>query len=371
MSAIYSRFFANSRRSGFVPVASAAVGKFIWSRRISRSADKPAEARLLLSADDRIVVDGMNELYLFDRNGSQVCALPRWYGCQVALDDDRLAFTTAARKDRIQIVDLQGRTLAEDLRIPGLIDQSSLVLFEPRESDFYAQIQFAGDIHGAPPFFMVFKAPLNDPWFDWVMDVPAPSSPIIPLVNYEARYLATTNAGEILILDFDSRQREAAPIARFPFPLETATHWMSSAADGTLYFTGRGDHGIGICATDVKGGLSFVVGDDVASRLPGRPVAPPMLAQDRSWVLTTGALVCLQRDKLLWLYEAKETTFSLATALADYSVLVVAVNRLIRISPAGETMFDIVFEEELNTPPVVDATGRIYVASKEMLYAFD
>lgn len=371
MSAIYSRFFANSRRSGSVLVASAAVGKFVWSRRISRAADKPAEARLLLSAVDRIIVDGMNELYLFDRNGNQIYALPRWYGCQVALDDDRLAFTTVARKDRMQIVDLQGRTVVDDLRIPGLIDQSSLVLFEPGESEFYAQIQFAGDIHGAPPFFMVFKAPLNDPWFDWVIDVPAPSSPIVPLVNYEARYLATANAGEILVLDLNSRQRETQPIARFPFPLETATHWMSSAADGALYFTGRGEHGIGICSTDAGGGLSFVVGDDVAARLPGRPVSPPLLAPDRYWVLTSGALACLQRDKLLWLHEARETTFGMATALADHSVLVVAVNRLIRVSSAGEIMFDVVFEEELNTPPVVDQTGRVYVASKEMLYAFD
>ncbi len=371
MPAIYSRFFANSRRSGSVSVTSAAVGKFAWSRRISRVPDRPAEARLLLSADERIVVDGLNELYLFDRNGNQIAALPRWYGCQVALDDGHLSFATAARKDHMRVVDLQGQIIKDELLIPGLIDQSTLALFEPGDTEFIAQIQFAGDIHGAPPFFMIYKSKPGDLWFDWSADVHEPTSPIIPLVNYEQRRLVTSTRQEILIYPLDSRQAEPQPAARFGFPLESATHWCSSDPQGRLYWCGRGETGVAIGMTDLTGALLAVVPDTTCEKISGKPVAPPLLGEDRYWVLANSALLCFQEGRLLWSFEAKETSPTMATALADRSVLIVAVNRLIRVSPEGETMFDVVFEEELNTPPVVDAAGRIYVASKEMLYAFD
>jgi hypothetical protein len=252
-----------------------------------------------------------------------------------------------------------------------MIERSILVLFEPDAETLLAQVQFVGNPHGAPPHFLVYRARLGDLWFDWCRDVEAPSSPIIPLVCLERRRLVTSNAGQILVMDLDASVRTPEPAAQFPFPLEEATHWVSCSQDGVLHWCGQADAGLNACATDLTGALLFVVPDSETGKIAGRPCAPPLIGKDRHWILSTASLVCFREGRVVWQLEAKETIFGLATALADNSVLLAAANRLIRVDESGQTMFDIVFEEELNTPPIVDSTGRIYVASKEMLYAFD
>jgi len=73
---------------------------------------------------------------------------------------------------------------------------------------------------------------------------------------------------------------------------------------------------------------------------------------------------------LLWSFEAKEGNFASGTALADGSILIVEGNKLHRLDAQGNSLFVVSVDEPIVTPPVVDISGQIYVASKETLYAF-
>jgi outer membrane protein assembly factor BamB len=102
----------------------------------------------------------------------------------------------------------------------------------------------------------------------------------------------------------------------------------------------------------------------------GRAVAPPIVGENLIWLLTDQAVYAFRERNLVWKFEPNRTTLTFATAVRDDTLILCGIDRLIKLDAEGLVEFDLKFQESLSTPPVVDATGQIYVASKGMVYAF-
>ncbi len=366
MTHYYSRFFANPLRNGYVDVKSAVVGELAWSRKIGDFESDSAHLRLLLSGEDYIIADNIREQVCVKRSGEIAWRRPCWYSCQIALEDDLLFFTDPERNDFIQAVDRNNEIRYSDSRVWGMIKNAYLTLFEPGTSESFYQIQFIHDPHNARPLMMCYRDDRENPGIRWAVDLECEGSPIIPFLHREQKKLLTTTRTEVVILDTESMVAEPAPVTRFSFPLHDATHWVSAAPDGKLYWCGTGEEGAAIGVSDFDGKLEWRHPHGLA----GRAVAPPLIGKELVWLVTSDGVYAFKQHKLVWKYESIHTSLTFATAVADDTIYLCGIDRLIKLDGDGLVEFDLKFQEPLSSPPVVDAAGQLYVAGKGMVYAF-
>jgi hypothetical protein len=368
MAPTYTRYLADSRRSGFIRQRSNATGELVWMKAPTLPAEPAAEIRALLCSGPQVLVDGMNDIYAFERTGVRQWKRAKYYGSPVVLQDDLVHFLSPGGRDTFDAVDLANQVRYEHMPVPGMMARAFVTLFEPYRDGLVAQVQDQGIVEDSPPNFMVYHARFKGLGFQWSALFAESTSPIQPLVSWERRRLITSPGNEVLVFDIDGTERAPAPLSRFPFPILCANPLVSCGDDGMLYWAGRGAKGPEVVATDLEGKeqwrWSFVNADTA-------PLTWPVVTPDTVFLLTDSALLALRGGILLWRYEPEGAHFTFATALGDGSVLATDGPLLHRVGVDGSPMFSLDFEDSLVTPPIIDELGRIYVAGKEMLYAID
>ncbi|HVP07505.1 MAG TPA: PQQ-binding-like beta-propeller repeat protein [Candidatus Acidoferrum sp.] len=368
MAATYTRYLADSRRSGFIRQRSNATGELVWKKPAAAEEEPSAEIRALLCPGNQVIVDGMNEIYAFDRSGIRQWKRSKFYGSPVAIQDDRIHFLNAGGKHCFDSVDLTNRVQYQRMPVPGMMARAHVTLFEPYKEGLVAQVQDQGVIEDSPPNFLVYNAPFQGLGFRWCTLFDAATSPIQPLVSWEHRRVITSPGSEVVVYDLDGTRREPEPLARFPFPLADPFPRVSCGDDGLLYWCGSGDKGLELVVTDMDGKEIWRWSSQ------GKAVAAvtwPIVGNGMLYILTASTLFAFKDGKLLWRYYPDKASFCHATALGDGSVLITDGPILHRTREDGSSAFVLDFEDMLVAPPIIDELGRIYVAGKETLYALD
>jgi hypothetical protein len=340
----------------------------VWKKAPTLPDEPPAEIRALLCSGPQVLVDGMNEIFAFERSGIRQWKRAKYYGSPVVLQDDLVHFLSAGGKGTFDAVDGANRVRYERMPVPGMMARAYVALFEPYRDGVVAQVQDPGIIEDSPPSFMVYHARFKGLGFQWCTLIAESACPILPLVSWEHRRLITSSGNEAMIFDLDASGAAPAPLSRFPFPIVDARPRLSCGDDGMLYWSGCGAQGTEVVATDLEGKERWrwsSVNSGAAS------VTWPLVTPEVVFLLTESALVALKDGVVLWRYEPEGAHFAFATALGDGSVLAIDGPLLHRVGADGNPMFVLDFEEPLVAPPIIDELGRIYVAGKEMLYAVD
>ncbi len=372
MGDLYTHYYANSRHSGYVEAPSSAFGNSAWSRRIDDNDPPNFRARLLLTCGETVIVEGYGAIAAFDGKGQRLWKRSKWPGTQVVLINDRVYYTSEKQVNRFESIDLKNDIRQQDRHIPGVGSQDYLVLFEPSKEGLVAQVQFTNESDEVTCEMMVYQDTEKNLGFDWSMGFPGIVSPLIPLVCTDTRRLVTSIPGETLVFDLDAERNNPGPRERFPFPLGDHTCWVSCGPDGVLYWTGSDSEGLKIVATAANGKIEWrwCSGDEFNLTLArSNPVAPPIVTPERVYILTPRNIIALQKDIMLWNFESVRGEFYACTALSDDTILVTTRDTIYRLNGLGEIMFDLVFDEPIVTPPVIDSAGRVYVAGRETLHA--
>ena len=367
MAMHYSQIFADEGHSNYVNAKSGAVGKLAWSQPISAAGKEQAEARLLVTAENLIIVEGMKQLFAFTKEGRSLWQRAKWSGTPVVLREGLLFYTSPAQKNEMQAVDLNNVIKFQDFRIPNVGEQSYLVLFEPIKNGLIAQVQYPDIPERGGRAFIAYKIRKGGLSYDWSKRYDNEESPILPVICEGRKILLTATRKEVITFDIDGKQRDPEPFTRFPLPFGKTTMWVSCGQDKNLYWSGIDGRSTVIAATDVSGKEQWRWLTEV--RPPG-PVTPPIITPEMVYLMSRKRLSALKNGKHLWSFEAKTGNFSSGTALADGSILVVAGNKLHRLDSEGKSLFEATVNEPFATYPVIDSDGNIYVASKETLYAF-
>lgn len=371
MTALYTRLYGGMLHSGFLDVRSQAKGKLCWIERIAAEGGQHAETRVLLGNGSRIVASGMGMFVVFSRDGRCLWRRPKWKGSSIFLEDGWIFYVSPDERNILQAVDLDNRMQLAGVPILGLIGTAVPEILEPSRGELVVQIYDSGNPEEASANTLIYRMRFEGAGFEWSRRYPGGVSKIQGLVCLEQRRLVTSIGNVVLIFDLDGTGGELEPLCQFSYPIDSGGLWLSGGADGALYWAGFDGKGLDTAATDLEGRVLWRWQLGSANALRGTPVAPPIVAQETMYVLTSSVLCAVRGGTQRWFYETGTGGFKYATALADGSVVITSAAGLHRVDAAGSEVFGVEFEEPLVTPPLADDQGRIYVASKEALYAFD
>ncbi|MFH1700111.1 MAG: hypothetical protein ABIE07_05950 [Candidatus Zixiibacteriota bacterium] len=369
MSDIYSRYFANARHDGWVNQVVRSDGNIVWRRIITGDEKVSAESRLLLSSDKQIVVDGMKKIFAYSSDGAQLWDREKYYGCQVALQNDLVKYRAADEVNLIHAVSVVDGKKANDLYLSGITKNCDLVFFEPLERGLIAQLQYISSHDKPSDEMLIYLLSGTVPGFDWSFLYNGSKGLLIPLVNIENRRYVTSIPGKVLVFDLDSRERTPEPLNRFSLPLGENTAWMSCGRDGKLYFTGCGPERLEVAITEFNGEQTALLKNfDIPAE---KPIAPPIVSDEHIFILTASMLIAIRNGDIDWTFKPLRGRMKYVTALSDGTVLAAANDIVYHLNQAGEYFFETVIDEPIATPPVVDGNGRVYVASRDTLYAIE
>ena len=368
MGALYTRYFGDSRRCGCIDGTVSAGGDIVWQRPIDISAS--ARARLVLSSGDTLIVDGLQDIFAFSPEGDRLWKRSKWPSTQIALQNSQIYYTSPGRKTRMEAVTIANEPKITDYLIPDVGDDAHLTLFEPIEKGLIAQVQYGPKPDIDTSELVVYQTTGKRPMYDWSRCYPHLSSPLLPVLCHAQRRLVTSIPGEILVFDLDSEAVSPEPIAHYPFPLGSATAWVSCDDDGNLYWSGRDEAGVHLVVTDFDGQVKRRFDSLGTPGVPPLdPTAPPVVAGLKTFLLTPGHVLAVEGEEMAWYFTPLRGLLRACTALTNGSVLVTTSDTVYYLNERGEIVFDVVVDELIVTPPVIDTAGKVYVASAETLYA--
>lgn len=371
MNDIYTHYFANSRHDGFINLAADCKGEVSWEFIVDNKPERHSETRIILVSDDKIFVDSMSEIVCLDISGKLLWKRDKWYGTQIVINNGSLFFTSAARKDRMHAVDFNNNLVLEDFVIWEIIDRSFLVLFEPSIDQLIAQVQYTGLQEVASDKIVIYKIGKKSLGYDWSKIYLDNTSLLIPLVNHNQKYLLTSNNTDILIFKLDEKNKTPEPNYSFPIPDKTENIFASSAEDGKFYLAYSFENKIILKCYDHQAIEFFTIEHQEEFYNFNKVVAPPILTKDLIYIVTEKRILCIRNESILWTYDWNGKPISHATGLADNSILLSQTDLILQLDSEGKKVFSKSFSDTLITPPVVDKTGKVLVASKSKIYCLE
>jgi len=369
MNDIYTHYYSNSRHDGYINVVPSCNGGLNWKKEFSGYAEKHLENRMILVSDERIFIDNMSEILCLDSKGNVLWKRDKWYGTQVIIRDKIIYYTSSSRKDRMEAVTFDNNLVIEDFIIWEIVEGSYLQLFEPFRAELIAQVQYTGVQEASIDKFVIYKIGKKSLGYDWNKIFLKEASPLIPLVNFEKKFLLTTTHSEVLLFNLAKNKKEAEPQKTFPLPSLAGNVFVSSSKDGLLYFGyGENDKVILKCY-DQNGTELYKVENQEEFVGYNKVIAPPILVNDFIYLLTNHKLICIKDAKIKWVISSEGLPFSYATGLADNSILVAQTSKLLNISSEGKKKFSYDVKETISAPPILDKNGQVYFCTNLKLYS--
>lgn len=367
MSGIYTHYYANSRHDGFINAVANCTGKIAWEYVIPAEPDKFIEARLILLGDNFLIVDAMTEILCLDDKRNLLWRRDKYYGSPIVIDEGLIYFQSPARKDRMEAVDFQNNMIISDFVIFEIIDGSFLRLFEPAKEGLIANVQYSGIPEVSADQFIVYRTDKEGYGYDWSKRYLNDYIRLIPLVNFDAGFVLTSNSKDVLIFDIVSNAGDTEPKHTFPLPSASEDIFVSSGKDGLIYFSYCERDKIVLKCFNPKGTEIYEATAPEKFYNIDKIIAPPILANDNIYLLSAYNLVCFKDTKLLWQKTADGFAYSHATALSDNSILVAQENILSHFDSNGKELFSSKLDDKITAPPVVNAKGRVFVCSKSKI----
>lgn len=355
---LYPSYFAGPRRDGAVSVTTTATGKIAWSRELGL-ADADARSALLLWGD-HVVATTVSSMALFSKEGERLWQQSRMPGSPPVIANGFLYYEN--RRLKLEAVDLENELAVRNAPLPtAMNDEFAISLLWPRESDFIATAFWPGHEPEELAEVSWDRTPYGERVSAKGGDYEGWQS-LPPLYHPQLNRLLLCVTEDLYVIDVE----QGSEVARFKIPLDEASDW-SIDTEGTLHIIGyQGDEKV-LLALSLNGQEKWRwQGLGRAEQWLG--IQPPISAgSERMYAVTDRQILAIEAGQLLWQHEVTGGSAKHATSLADGSLLLAAGNSLSHINRDGETLFTLALDEEIQTPPVVDASGSIYVGTAKHL----
>lgn len=387
----YPVLFASPRRDSALGVGTSVAGKVAWSGELG-AASSPDWPPAVLTWGDRVAVATYSDIEVLDPRGARIWSVAKQGGTPAVVADGRLYFK--GRNLFLQARNPAGEVVLTDAPFPGGMSGAVKVnLFWPRDRDFVAVLYSPpedtadGDPPGSAPRALttLVRNRYETTYGDWIEEYPGRSQ-LAPLLVPESN-VVTVFIGEAIRVDVEAGKE----VSRFRIPLEERVEWSVDAA-GVYCVTGyRGGRKVVVGISAEGKGLWQWTDSEESDRWSARQ--PPIgSAGGRVFVLTEGRVLAFEKGKLLWQFDAMsdslrhgasvdDGTFKIeggrlraigglrhGSALSDGSLLVTRNRTLYHLDRDGRKIFAVAVDQDIMSPPVVDAEGSIYVATASRLY---
>lgn len=369
MNESYTQYYGNSRHDGYIAVDTKFNGNIEWEYKLPTDEEDLVEARLILNEGKNIFIDATSEIICLDEKGNMLWRREKWYGSPVVIKDKMIFYTSAERADRMEAVDFKNNIKVSDFIIYEIIPRSFLTLFEPTINELIAQVQYTGLQEVAVDKFVIYKVSTTSLGYVWSKVFNEVLCPLIPLVNFEKKFLLTADNSSVYVFDINSNSRELEPKVKFPLPENSGNIFVSSSADGLIYFGYTKEDKTILNVFDETGNESYSVYYNEEYKYINKVISPPIITGKAIYLLTSNALINIEDKAVGWEIKSGGIPFSFATGLKDNSVLVTQENMLYHYSSKGKELASVKLENKITAPPIVDSDGNVYVCSSDKVYA--
>ena len=180
---MYTHFYANSRLDSYIDAVPSYKGRLKLQIKTTSDDTEETSNRLILTDGNNFYVDALTEIICIRQDGRVLWKRPKWYGSKILLNNGNIFFQSPERKDDMEAVDASNKLLIQNFPIPGVIDESFLVLFEPDKKGIYAQVQYAELPEVSVPEYIIYRTDAGGLGYTWFQRYPNQICPAIPLIN--------------------------------------------------------------------------------------------------------------------------------------------------------------------------------------------
>lgn len=365
-SYLYPVMYSDGGRSSAIDASSGSRGVVEWAvDLIPQGVDRRLEPRAVLSCNDRLVVQTDRLLIAFDPGGKRLWEREIWPGSTVWAYGGSIYFRKPDELSELGALSLEGEVIDRPMPILDCDESASPLFIEPQADGFLALSVVAVAPEQGASYLKFYRKHFEEKTYDWVGSAKG-RAVLPPLHLSRIDRLVVFAANDILVYDSATENMNGQEVTRFPYPMEKLNA-CSATSDGTLHFSGstRGKSELIAVGSDGKVGWrcdKLGPAGQISSR------QPPILGSDSTAFVTIGNSVTKVRDgEVEWTFSTEGPPISFGTALADKTLLVTAEHVLIRIDSEGREVFRVDLESTILTPPIIDRSGNVYVATADRL----
>jgi len=351
--------YASVRRDCCMSVRTEAKGRVAWAIEMASPAS-PRDGLLVLG--NTVIRTTPDGIVCFASDGKELWKRRTRTGSPVAAANGLLYYGN--QMNYLEAVTGENRLQLEPVHIPDLPSEEYIMtLLWPRGEDFVTATYMPEptydtedpDEEPPSPVVMIGRTVYGQMTSEWggEFEGEQPLPPIyIPALDH-----CVIATDQVVSVNMKTEQETA----RFALPIDDPVNW-SADPEGTLCITGYEEEHKVLLAMSLAGEEKWRWVD---REKDDRWVSaqPPIRSEgQRVYVLTSTRVLAVEQGNLLWEYEVEDQILRHGSSLADGSLLVTAGKTLIHLDRDGRQLFSVSLENEILTPPVVDADLEQVVA---------
>jgi outer membrane protein assembly factor BamB len=313
-----------------------------------------------------LVVYSDTQILAFENKGKKLWDQNIVYGSPVSISEGKVYFREASSKaKKLSAVLLDGTEVTDKMIILNSHEDAYPIYLEPLPDGLIAMCTYRVGVEDGTPKTVFYKKTYSSLNYSWVSSFTGDMR-LSPLHIRDSNRFIVTTENEIWVYNSSPSDIEEE-LFRYPHPLPQLLQASASEND-ILYIMGIEENQLILAAISIEGEEIWRFAGFLDTGFI-KQLIPPILGPDGFIHITIGnALSTIRDGKLARRFTSQTGNISYGTALADDSILLVTESTLLQIDSSGEVILEVIFEEPLVTPPVVDKDGKIYVASSHMIY---
>ncbi len=363
---IYPMIFANYAKNACQDQSTSGKGERLW---FTPSADTISQTppMLIIITENGLIVQYADRFQQMGFDGKFTWQRDRDAGMNIIAYDNNIYFR--GYDGDLHAVDSRNQPVLSDFFIPTSTDRGGFNMVLPKgENRMLVQTyNRAPEVEkGEPPIQDDYNLVLmGDGNWEWLLEFKGNSLPA--LVTADARkVILLNNESQVLIYDSDSGERQGS------FEIEGC--WFLKASldchDNLVILSTSVEKEKKLSSYSLSGTMIWEY--MLPSGEAGMPDQPPAVDKDnRVYFISNNFVNAIDKGELSWQYPILDAQyFQYITVLGDNSILVASANMLYHLSQSGEVLFSNLIspDEQITTPPVVDAKGRIYLGTAAGIY---
>jgi outer membrane protein assembly factor BamB len=378
----YAMWFANYQKNSCINTSVKASGNLLWKTELIKCEPNITIApRGLLLNEGHLGYVSQSDILFFELEGKHL------FTRNTDMNKPVVFFNGTVMASRpssgfVTCFSYKGEDFIQEISVYGDWDYTKLMLLRPQDERIVAVTSFGGGVQRAPGSFHLSLAEYGKAIPIWSLDGDSEEinhvllTPDEKFIIAELTGIISTNDKPVLKLE----SRELRMIQTEDGKIsEKIDHGLTSIESASLNLQGD----LVLAGTIEEDGMqSYVVrvlsleGEEkwTCKVHSSELTQPPICTDDRVYIFADHNLLCLSQGKKLWETAILRQSPVWFTATPDGRLVYVAGRDCGLLSADGEEVFNIIVAsptETLETPPVIDKSGMIYVAGSENLYCIN
>jgi len=352
--------FANPQLNSLLPLEVRAKGNLAWKLEFNPQKVVGSTKSLIVLDDIRAILDYGDVFFAIDLSKAEVLSLrPKSTNTYIVVANGQKVFYSQSHLLLRQDFDLLNTEPEIDYDLPGLGPYSALQVLIPGPVTFVAGIQGMGNPRYPEPAFSLLKkeyTALDDIW-----NLEFPGIVARPPMSAEGHF-AIAQPGEIAIVDLEGKSRGKVTGEFLPI-------CCSIGRDNRLYIVYEINADYIVRAMDLEGQVLWEHEISIT-----QPSQPPVVNSDQIvYIVGSSKIEAFSKGNALWTFKLHGGSESppLASATINGKLLVSDGNRVVSLSESGDALW--IYQDDeadiFRTQPVLDSSGKVYVATDKKIIA--